>query len=334
MVEVSAQRSLAVTESSQAGEVRRLAKHLAEDAGYDDVDAGNAAIVASEIASNLVKHARDGRIVLFTSETGGTPSLNLLAIDRGPGIDELARSSRDGMSTAGTPGTGLGAIRRLATTCEIFSTASGTALFAAVQPRRAAASSATTRVGMVSVPKPGETECGDGFAVDASGSRVAVLVVDGLGHGAGAAAASREALAIFRAEPTRPPAEQLRHIHDALRATRGAAGAVAHLDLVDRTVRFAGIGNIAGTIVEAGATRSTVSHHGTLGHAVRRIDEFTYPWPSGALVILHSDGLTSRWTLDGYPGLGRHHPMLAAGILYRDFCRGSDDATVVVVGDA
>lgn len=333
-MEVSAQRLLPVTESSQAGEVRRLAKALAEDAGYDDVDAGNAAIVASEVASNLVKHARDGRILLFTSHADGHACVNVLAVDRGPGISEVASSFRDGTSTAGTPGTGLGAIRRLSAICNVYSTPSGTVLFAAVPPRRAGRPTPTVRAGMVSVPKPGEIECGDGFAIDETASRVALLVVDGLGHGAGAAAASREAIGIFRTDPTRAPAEQMRHIHDALRATRGAAAAVAELDLVHRTVRFAGIGNIAGTIVADGKTRSTVSHHGTLGHAVRRIDEFTYPWPHGGLVILHSDGLTSRWTLDAYAGLGRHHPMLAAGLLYRDFARGSDDATVVVVGDA
>ena len=51
-------------------------------------------------------------------------------------------------------------------------------------------------------------------------------------------------------------------------------------------------------------------------------------------VVLHSDGLSSRWNLGTYPGLARRHPMLVAGVLYRDFGRRTDDAAVVVVREA
>ena len=74
-----------------------------------------------------------------------------------------------------------------------------------------------------------------------------------------------------------------------------------------------------------------VSQHGVLGHAVRKFQEFRYPWPAGATIVLQSDGLGTRWTFDGYPGLVRRHPLLAAAVLYRDFRRGNDDTTVVVV---
>ena len=64
------------------------------------------------------------------------------------------------------------------------------------------------------------------------------------------------------------------------------------------------------------------------------IQVFTAPWPAGALVLLHSDGLASHWTLDRYPGLSARYPTLVAGVLYRDHRRGRDDTTVVVAREA
>ena len=164
--------------------------------------------------------------------------------------------------------------------------------------------------------------------------RTIILVSDGLGHGVLAAAASEVAVAVFRRHAALAPPDLLELVHRALHATRGAAVAVAEIDRSRRVVRFAGIGNIAGTILADGKTRSLVSHHGTAGHDARRFQEFTYPWPAGATLVLHSDGLISHWTLDRHPGLAARHPMLVAGILYRDFRRGRDDTTVVVFREA
>jgi anti-sigma regulatory factor (Ser/Thr protein kinase) len=334
-MEVTAQQVLPITESSQPGQARRLAQDMAERAGMDAVDAGNAAIVASEMATNLVKHARDGHLVVASVCVDDVSEVRLLAFDRGPGIRDLAGALRDGMSTAGSNGTGLGAIGRLAAEFDVHTGPGGTVLYAAVRPRTATAAAADgLRVGALAVPMRGETECGDGVEIVRAGSRLVVLVVDGLGHGSGAAAASRAAIAAFRKHAAESPKAQMTRIHEALRGTRGAAASIAELDRERRLVRFAGIGNVAGTLVGDGTSRSTVSHHGTLGHEVRRIDEFQYAWAPGTLVVLHSDGIGTRWTLDAYPGLARRHPMLTAGTLFRDFARGRDDATVVVVGEA
>lgn len=332
-MEVITQQIIPVTEASQTGQARRTAQRMAEDAGFDAVDAGHAAIVASEIATNLVKHARDGVLFLTVVRDVGSAGVQLLALDRGPGIADLSRALRDGMSTAGSPGTGLGAIGRMASEFDVHSLPSGTALYATIRPRGAGPPRSAVRIGAVTVPAPGEETCGDGFAIAEGPSRVAVLVTDGLGHGAGAAAASRAAIVAFERHAAAGPRAQMQRIHEALRGTRGAAVAVAELDRDRRLMRFAGIGNVAATIVGDAGTRSAVSHYGTMGHEVRRIDEFTYPWPRGALVVLHSDGIATRWTLDAYPGLARRHPLLTAGVLYRDFVRGRDDATVVVVGE-
>jgi hypothetical protein len=92
------------------------------------------------------------------------------------------------------------------------------------------------------------------------------------------------------------------------------------------------VGNIAARIYDGSLSRhNLVSLNGTAGHQCERIQEFNYPWPEDGLLILHSDGLSTSTGLETYPGLAARDPALIAGVLYRDFCRGRDDATVVVV---
>jgi hypothetical protein len=73
-----------------------------------------------------------------------------------------------------------------------------------------------------------------------------------------------------------------------------------------------------------------MSHNGIAGHEARRIQQFSVRWPSSGTLIVHSDGISAHWKLDAYPGLARCHPSVIAGILYRDYRRRADDATVVV----
>jgi hypothetical protein len=186
------------------------------------------------------------------------------------------------------------------------------------------------QAGGVVVAKAGETASGDGWALRAHADGGIVLVSDGLGHGPLAAAATDEAIKSFRDHPLEGPGETLRAVHDALRATRGAAVAVCRLDGARDVVTFAGIGNISGVLVGNGASRSLVSHNGIVGQQMRTVQEFAYPWPSQGTLVLHSDGLTTHWTLESYPGLVNCHPSLVAAVLYRDFARGRDDVVVVV----
>jgi hypothetical protein len=171
--------------------------------------------------------------------------------------------------------------------------------------------------------------CGDAWALCRRQAGGTLLVADGLGHGPLAAAASREAARVFREWPETPTAA-LKMVHAALRPTRGAAVAVCEVDCDRDQISFAGIGNIAGVIFANGASRSLVSHNGIVGQQMRMLREFTYPWPSDAVLVLYSDGLATHWTLDEYPGLAARHPGLIAGVLYRDFARHRDDVVVVV----
>jgi anti-sigma regulatory factor (Ser/Thr protein kinase) len=324
---------LEIGDASGVGHARRQVADMARDLGFGDVDVGRATLIVTEAASNLVKHADGGEILLRAARQPMGNEIDVLALDTGPGIDDIGAALRDGFSSAGTSGTGLGAIARVASVFDCYSRPkAGTAVFARVALTGGSANG--WMIDGINVPYPGELVSGDTWAVSRRDGKASVLLADGLGHGPSAHEAARVAAAAFRAHAADPPAQVAQHIHAALRPTRGAAIAVAQVDRSDNLIRFAGLGNIAGTIVNDGATRSVVSHHGTAGHDARRIQEFTYPWATGARLVLHTDGLATRWTLDAYPGLLTKHAVLVAAVLYRDFRRGRDDTTVVVVREA
>lgn len=324
------QQSIAVADMSQTGQARRRAADLAERLGLDSQESGRVSLVVTEAATNLVKHARGGEIVLCPQIEES--AVDIVALDHGPGIRDVDRALRDGYSTSGGMGSGLGAIMRLSSRFDIYSSEAGTVLLSRVGGSGANGSSID--VGAICVPCAGETVSGDAWAVAQGSDRTIVLVVDGLGHGSDAHEAAELAVRIFSEHASASPAAILERLHDALRPTRGAAGAVLELDKRERVARFAGVGNISAAVVSDGTSRSMVSNHGILGHLIRHTQEFHYPWPERALVILHSDGIGTHWDLGRYPGLERRHPMLVAGAIYRDFHRKRDDATVLALREA
>jgi anti-sigma regulatory factor (Ser/Thr protein kinase) len=327
--------SVAVVEPSQVGEARRAAATLSEALGFDDTARGEVAIAVTELATNLVRHAKSGEIVLRSLPSISGGGLEVLALDRGPGITNLAEALRDGYTTGSTPGTGLGAVERLATTFAVHSSPrSGTALLAQFRPAElesAAPGPAPLQFGWVCLPMRGEDANGDACWVEhLDGGRTMILLADGLGHGLQAAEASRQAVRLFRQNATLDGPKLLGLLHAGLRSTRGAAVAVADVRHGQHEVRFTGVGNIGGTLITGGATRSMVSQNGTVGAEARRIQEFTYPFADDTLLVMYSDGLASRWQLGQYPGLQLKHPSLIAGVLYRDHRRERDDVTVLV----
>lgn len=331
------QRSVPVRDTVDASVARRAAAELAWELGFDDTAAGRLAIVVTELATNIAKHAGEGELLLGVAAQAGPDAVEVIALDRGPGMENLDRCLGDGYSTAGSPGTGLGAVRRQSTYFDVTSTTQrGTAILARVAAGRGVrpALADALDVGYVSVAKPGEELCGDGCAVSAASDGAAAMVVDGLGHGPLAFEASEAATKVFAGSPEHTPRIALETVHDALRATRGAAAAVAHIDVRRRIVTYAGVGNIAGAILSASGDRRMVSHGGIVGHDARRIHEFTYPWPDDAVLVMASDGIVTQWDVVSYPGLLSRAPSLIAGVLYRDFGRRRDDTTVLVARQA
>lgn len=326
--------SVSVLEMSGVGEARRLATAHAEAAGFSQTDTERVALVVTEAASNLVQHAGGGEMLLRSWASGSVARcMEILALDTGPGMRNVTECLRDGFSTGGSRGVGLGAIARLSTTFDFFSApGKGTALFARIGGSAAKASTGPgLEWGAVCVAKREEEVSGDGWAVQEHRGRSTALVVDGLGHGVHAFDAAEKALRAFAQHAGERPEPLLRTLDAALRGTRGAAAAVAEIEWAKREIHFAGVGNIDATLLSPHAkSRSLVSHNGTAGQAIDRIQEFTHAWPDGGLLVMHSDGLSARWELEAYPGLSEKSPGLIAGVLYRDFVRRRDDVVVVV----
>ena len=315
-----------VEDPSAVSAVRRTAERLGTQVGLPSNRVGALAIVAAELASNLAKHADEGRILVRPTRDEGIAGVELVAIDSGPGMD-TDRAGRDGHSTAGTLGIGLGAITRQATWLDTFSAAGkGTVTAVQVWPDRAPA---PRWAAGISRAMTGEDVCGDGYAVRTVEGRRQVMVSDGLGHGPLAAAATAACVRAFVLAPAGAPAAVVEHIHKAVAHTRGAALAVA--ELASDEVRYAGLGNIAASIVDGVERRSLVSLPGIAGHQRRTVREFTYPLAVGACLVMHSDGLADRWRFDDYPGLLRRSVQVIAATILRDAAVRRDDACVVVV---
>lgn len=331
MIRGSSHISFAIDDPSGVGEARRHVAVLCRDLGFNEVTGGQAAIIINELGGNLCKHASQGRGQLWiAARPGEKPELEILSVDNGPGISDMQRAMRDGFSTAGTPGNGLGAVQRLATDFDIHSEpGKGTVILARLRP--GGPRDSAFRWGVVALPAPGETVCGDSWGVAFEGQRAALMVADGLGHGILAAEASLAAVDLFAKQPFAEMRSALEEAHVVLRMTRGAAVTRAQLDAGTEELRMVGAGNVAIRVVNGIFNRSMLPQHGTVGVNMRRVEETRMQWPEHALVVCHSDGLQSRWPPQAIEALIGRDPALAAAVLVRDYGRGRDDVTVLVM---
>ncbi len=320
-----------LSDSSHAGEARRAVVRCAEQIGMSETDRGSLAIAVTELATNVLKHANHGKLMCETLTQNGSRGLRVISLDTGPGIRDLQKALQDGYSTAGSNGSGLGAVRRLATTFDIYTVPQhGTCVLAEFWEKKKAPHASALQVGAVSLPMRGEDVCGDGWTTKTCSESMWLMVVDGLGHGSLAAEAAQEAERILAQSQSGSPAAVLRDCHNALKKTRGAAVAIALVETQKRTLCFSGLGNITATLLTPDNSRGLASHNGTVGHHIGRTQEFTFPWNEDSVLIMHSDGLATRWDLQQYPGLWSKHPSIMAAVLYRDFARERDDVTVLV----
>ena len=326
-----AQSLFCLDHPTHVAEARRFAVWHAEEIGLSETESGAVAIAVTEIAGNVIKHAASGKMLFEHIYHDGNNGLRVLALDKGPGIADITAALRDGFSTAGTNGNGLGAVRRLASYFDVYSVAGrGTCILAEFWSGKKQPVGQLLEVGAISIPLRGEPVCGDGWAIRRNESGAWLMVVDGLGHGLFAADAAREAERVFAESGSESPANILNDIHDALKKTRGAAAAIAYVNHEKKTLCFAGLGNISATLATAQSSRGIASHNGTLGHQMYRIQEFNLPWNQDSVLIMHSDGLSSRWDLSESWGIWSRHPSLIASVLYRDFAKERDDVTVLV----
>ena len=319
---------LVIEDSSQIGYARRTAQKLAEKIGFDATDAGRVALVATELASNVLKHATRGELHLRTLPFKNAHGIEMLAVDRAQGFD-LHACLTDGFSTGGTQGIGLGAVSRQTDVFDVYADSRGAVLLARLYPRTQKV--ADLRFGVSQHSLANDPACGDVWHLAIDGQHLSVLVIDGLGHGEEAERAGRAGEKAFAQAPFASPVLLLEDIHQAMIGTRGGALAFAQFDAQLDKLTFTGIGNIGASLIAPDKSRGLASHPGIVGGQYRKAQPFDYAHVNGHLLIMYSDGLQSRWNLHDYPGLVHRHPAVIAAVLHRDFCRGRDDVTVLVV---
>jgi len=329
---LSPQLNFPIAHVSDVSAARRAGQRLADALGFNDVKAGRLAIVITEAATNILKHAGEGVVTIMRTQSGAEiPGIDVVAVDSGPGIADLEFALRDGVSTAGTSGTGLGALRRQADEFDVWTERGrGAAFFMRIWQGAVSPEPCGIEVGAICTPLAGEDACGDAWAVTCNPDGATLLGADGLGHGPEAAKASAGTVEALGKRPAAAPGDVLQTAHDLLRITRGAALSVARIDYRADELRFAGIGNVAGVVYDGMARRALVSHNGIVGHNMRKVQEFVVPFPPGATCVLTSDGIQTQWGFDDYPGLRARAPALVAAVLMRDFIRRRDDAMVLV----
>ena len=327
-------RCVRVSDSSEVAGARRVAVECSVKLGMGATAEAKAGLVATELATNVLKHGGGGTILFGEDEE--LQSLTITAFDKGRGIGNLNTAMRDGYSTAGSPGTGLGAISRAASFVDVYSLPDrGTAVFCRIdgdeasRPRPLLPPSRVT-IGGICLPKTGEEQSGDAWTATVTRDVITISVADGLGHGPAAATAAAAAIRIFAHGADLQVERMMEDAHGALRPTRGAAVGIARIHAAAGRLDFAGVGNIAGAIVTDEGVRRVVSLNGIVGHEMRKVQTFSYPWTASSVLVMQSDGVSASWNAGQYPGLMQHDAALIAAVLYRDFCRGTDDATVVV----
>ena len=320
-------RWLRVEDASAVAACRQAVQNMAERLRFPAARIGQLALAVTEAASNLHKHAEQGSLLLCVNRDGPQPGIDLVTIDAGPGVRDVSAALRDGHSTAGTLGIGLGAIQRLADFADMYSRPGhGTSLVARFcvsppvsQPRWA---------GLIR-PITGETECGDAYGVVPADGAVTAVLCDGLGHGPLAAAAAAAGVAAVLDDPAGEPAALLERVHQRMSGTRG--GAVGVVQVSGQLARFAGLGNVAASIVSDGQRKSMISIPGIAGVQARTIRQFEYDVPPGSAVIVHSDGISSRWEAAALPALEARDPLLIAAVLLAEAGVHRDDAGVLVL---
>lgn len=342
-----AHRLFRIAAEEDVGVLRRAV--VAQDAGASVLKPGDAQLVATELATNILRHAGSGQVLTRQLDEGG---VELIAVDHGPGLSDSARDLlRDGFAAqprlaGGGLGVGLAAVRRRADVFDYYSDRDGTVILAqlGVGQRTPAA----WRLGGVNVPLAGQGPSGDAFAVAVGPGGLTVLMVDGIGHGPEAAEAARAAVWEFERtgtagafdDPARPAegvmAELVTETNRALRGTRGAVIGLCRIDPGAGKAVFAGVGNIVGRIEGPSGSARFLSHAGTLGTAIQtpRFRAEVHPWRSSATLLMASDGIDTRWDLAERPALLRRHPAVIAAVLHRDHARARDDAAVLVVSQA
>lgn len=327
-------RSFIVPDRSYGAGIKREVRLMASQLRFNEKRLGELDIILAELISNLVKYATDGELLVKATPDPDNDSLELISVDSGPGMLDVNQMLVDGISTGGSLGHGLGAIKRLSSEFHLYSQPTrGTVVLVRINEQRSKIDKHPLRaeVRCICVPKNGETVCGDACYSQLTNSSLTVFLGDGLGHGVLAQRAVEQALHTLKQGPALSPGVLIAAIHEATAGTRGLVGTCAVFNFTDRKWRFCGVGNIVTRLSGSLGTRGYMPYNGILGHNIpQKLVDQEMSYEQNQLLVLTSDGLHTQWNPARYPGIRNYDPSVLAAIIYKEYARHMDDMAVVV----
>jgi anti-sigma regulatory factor (Ser/Thr protein kinase) len=326
-------RVATLSEIRRAGEP---ARSFAASIGFPAQDCDEIVLVVTELASNLVRHGGGGILTLTANVAPDQVGIQIESEDRGPGIANFDRAVTDGYSTAGSLGTGLGAVNRLMDELELRPMPAGGAHIVCRRWLRASTTPATRwlEFGVATRAYGFQRENGDAFIVRQWGGNALAGVIDGLGHGQFALRAAQAARQYVERHFDRPLEDLFRGAGRACRGTRGVVMALARFDFANHTFAVANVGNVEVRIFGAAARANLVVRRGIVGLNAPQPVTTVCQWTRGTILVMHTDGVRSHWDWKDFSDLTQEPSGAAAQRLLAALGRAEDDATVLVVRSA
>ncbi|WP_428232637.1 SpoIIE family protein phosphatase [Flavobacterium sp.] len=315
--------------------IKREIHNLALQIGFTPHRAAETDIIVAELTSNIIKFPGNGELLYRSHQTDGKKEIEIYCLDNGAGIENVFKIMSDGYSTSNTLGQGLGAIKRLSNEFQIYSMKGwGTVQYIKICDHadfKIAPAAPGLNFSALSVNYPGERVCGDGYHIKYTTKGFQIFVGDGLGHGLNAHGAVEMAINAFKESTSNETTTILREIHDAVKKSRGLVATVASVDYKTQTWNICGIGNINTRIYNGLENKTYTPYNGILGHNIpRTLNSTIVPYQKHQIIIMHSDGLRTRWNLNDLVSIIKQNPSIIASSLLKDNIRGTDDATVLV----
>jgi anti-sigma regulatory factor (Ser/Thr protein kinase) len=326
--------SYSIEDRSYVAFVKREIHNLILQSSFSKNRIGEIDIIVAELSSNIIKHAGSGEMLYRFTNGKMSSTLELLVIDNGPGMTDVTRMMRDGVSTTSTLGHGLGSIARLSNLFQVYSMPKwGTICYARIntEDQVPKAQSSYLDVRSLLTPKKKESVCGDGFSVKRQDNLISVFFADGLGHGEHAHDAVNQAKMFFLDTQETEPVEIVKAMHASVRKTRGLVGTVAVLNTTEKMWRICGVGNIIARLYGGMMFKHYMSYNGIIGMNIpNSMKETVIEAEKNQQLIMCSDGIRSRWELTRYPSISKFDNMVLAAALYKDYNRQTDDSSIFI----
>jgi anti-sigma regulatory factor (Ser/Thr protein kinase)/serine/threonine protein phosphatase PrpC len=326
-----------VQATSDVRRARDAAFGLARELAFTERVREEIALVVTELATNLLRHAKHGVITVSATESGPRRGILIQSDDEGPGIADIERAMTDGYSTAGGLGMGLGSVNRLMDDVEIGPRERGglhVACHRWLRPQEAVVFERRLAVGVASRPRRLSEENGDSFLMKQWEGSALVGVIDGLGHGPFAHRASQTARHYVETHYDQPLQTLFRGAGRACRATRGVVMALAHFDFALRKIRIANIGNVEVRLVNDSENINPILRRGIVGLNAPEAVVSEFPWGPKSFLIMHSDGISTRWKWSDFEATAKDGLNHVAQRFLQALAKPEDDATVLVAGNA